>query len=360
MSEIYRKAAEVLTAGRRCVLATMVRQAGPSPRHLGTKCLILEDGTIEGTIGGGLLEARTIQTARAVFETGRPARMALSLTGRDVAETDMLCGGNVEVFLEPVLPQDPSSLALFRRLRSLVTRGGKGLLATVMDAGHWPTGTAARAFLAEGEEVIGDLGLAIGTWEALGRSIGKILDAGRPQILELVSASGASVPVFAEPLVSAPALYVFGGGHVSSEIVPLAGRCGFRVVVIDDRAEFAGAARFPSAAEVIQASFYGAMERIPVDASSFLVIVTRGHLHDKAVLAQALRTDARYIGMIGSRRKRDIIYAALLEEGYTRADLDRVHSPIGLDIGAETPAEIAVSVVAELIRERAGGGKLKD
>jgi xanthine dehydrogenase accessory factor len=139
----------------------------------------------------------------------------------------------------------------------------------------------------------------------------------------------------------------------------LAGRCGFRVVVIDDRAEFAGAARFPSAAEVIQASFYGVMERIPVDASSFLVIVTRGHLHDKAVLAQALRTDARYIGMIGSRRKRDIIYAALLEEGYIRADLDRVHSPIGLDIGAETPAEIAVSVVAELIRERAGRGKLR-
>jgi len=357
MNDVYRKAVEVLKEGRRCVLATMVRQAGPSPRHLGTKCLVLENGSVAGTIGGGLLEARTIETARTVLETGKPARMALSLAGGDVAETEMLCGGNVEVFLEPVVPEDPSSLPLFSRLRSLVNRGGSGLLATVIDAGHWRRGMAARTFLAEGEEPIGDLRLAIGAREALREAIGRIIEAGRPHIVEMAAVSGVSVPVFAEPLVSAPVLFVFGAGHVSSEIVPLAGRAGFRVVVIDDREEFANVLRFPEAAEILHAPFDGIMERIPVAPSSFLVIVTRGHLHDKNVLAQALRTGARYIGMIGSRRKRDIMYERLLDEGFTQVDLARVHSPIGLDIGAETPAEIAVSIVAELIRERAGGGK---
>jgi xanthine dehydrogenase accessory factor len=165
------------------------------------------------------------------------------------------------------------------------------------------------------------------------------------------------VPVFVEPFISDPVLYVFGGGHVSSRIVPLASHVGFPTVVIDDRPEFADRLKFPNAKEVRLLEFEHVMENLPVDSSSFLVIVTRGHLHDKHVLAQALRTDARYIGMIGSRRKRNIIYEKLLEEGFTKDDLSRVHSPIGLDIGAETPEEIAVSIVSELILKRAGGGK---
>jgi xanthine dehydrogenase accessory factor len=124
--------------------------------------------------------------------------------------------------------------------------------------------------------------------------------------------------------------------------------------VIDDRQEFADIKNFPDAKEVHKFPFEGVMERLPVDESSYLVIVTRGHVHDKDVLAQALKTDARYIGMIGSTRKRNIIYEKLIEEGFTKEELNRVHSPIGLEIGAETPEEIAVSIVAELIMIRAG------
>ena len=159
-----------------------------------------------------------------------------------------------------------------------------------------------------------------------------------------------------EPVVSRPVLYVFGAGHVSRQIVPLAAGVDFQVVVIDDREDFANAGYFPDATDIHQYPFEGLMERLPIDESSFLVIVTRGHMHDKTVLAQALKTNATYIGMIGSSRKRRLIYQKLVEEGFKEEGLLRVHSPIGLEIGAETPEEIAVSIVAELIKVRAGKG----
>jgi xanthine dehydrogenase accessory factor len=159
--------------------------------------------------------------------------------------------------------------------------------------------------------------------------------------------------LFVEPLASEPVVYVFGGGHVSLQIVPLAARVGFKVVVVDDRAEFADPHNFPEAWKVHQYPFEDVLDKFPVDESSYFVIVTRGHIHDKTVLTQALRIPAKYIGMIGSRRKRNMIYDALLKEGFTKDDMDRVHAPIGLDIGAETPEEIAVSIVGELIKVRA-------
>ena len=162
--------------------------------------------------------------------------------------------------------------------------------------------------------------------------------------------------VFLEPVLSDPVLYVFGGGHVSKQIVPLASRVGFKTIVIDDRPEFADPLLFPGAWEVRHLGFEGLLDQLAVDDSSYLVIVTRGHIHDKTVLAQALKSSARYIGMIGSRRKRNLIYEKLIEEGFTKQDLERVHSPIGLAIGAETPEEIAVSIVGELIQVRASEG----
>jgi len=181
----------------------------------------------------------------------------------------------------------------------------------------------------------------------------EILSAGQPLLISLAEGE-ERVEIFVEPVISDPVLYVFGGGHVSREIVPLASRVGFKVVVIDDREAFAKAESFPGAREVFQYSFNDVMEKIPVGDSSYLVIVTRGHMHDKTVLSQALRSDARYIGMIGSKRKKKIIFEKLLQEGFTHKDLERVHSPIGLDIGAETPEEIAISIVAQLIKVRAG------
>jgi xanthine dehydrogenase accessory factor len=158
-----------------------------------------------------------------------------------------------------------------------------------------------------------------------------------------------------EPLCSEGSVFIFGAGHIAGELAPLAKLVGFRTIVLDDRQEFASRARFPSADTVLVLdSFEKALDGLDIDEESYLVIVTRGHAHDKTVLGQALATKVGYIGMIGSRSKRDAVYEALLEEGLTRADFERVHSPIGLDIGAETPEEIAVSIVSELIQARSG------
>ena len=357
MNALYEHIVASFEKGRSAVLATMIRQAGPSPRHLGAKCLILDDGEIVGTIGGGLLEAGTIEAAGRVLKTGLPMCLHFSLKGIDVADTDMLCGGNVDIFLEPVLPADPSAGKLYKRVAGLVRRGGTGLIVTVIDETRWRKGRPAKAFFEPGGEAVGELKIGSRAEDELRGRLRAGVKNGQPAVVLMKDDSGALVPLFVEPFKSDPALYVFGGGHVSSQIVPLASRVGFSTVVIDDRPEFAESSKFPDAKEVRLLEFEHVMKNLPVDSSSFLVIVTRGHLHDKSVLTQALRTDARYIGMIGSRRKRDIIYEKLLEEGFAKADLARVHSPIGLDIGAETPAEIAVSIVAELILKRAGGGK---
>ena len=154
-------------------------------------------------------------------------------------------------------------------------------------------------------------------------------------------------------------MYLFGAGHICTFVAPLAKMVGFRVAVIDDREEFANRERFPNADEIIVCPFADAFDRIAISANAYVAIVTRGHLHDRDVLNAALQTDAGYIGMIGSRRKRDIIYASLMKEGFSAARLKEVHSPIGADIGGETPEEIAISIVAELIAERRSARKAR-
>ena len=152
---------------------------------------------------------------------------------------------------------------------------------------------------------------------------------------------------------------IFGAGHVSQQVAPLCEKMGFRVVVLDDRAEYANRSRFTAETEIRVLDSFDDWAGLPIDAGCYIVILTRGHIHDKTVLGLALRTSAGYIGMIGSRRKRDKIYQALREEGFTQQDINRVYSPIGLDIGAETPEELAVSIVGELIQVRAAEQKIR-
>jgi len=354
MRNIYTKLVEKYKNGHLAVLATIIKQAGPSPRGIGTKFLILDDGSFTGTIGGGVLEAQTIQEARKVFETGLPVRLEFSLKGADVADTDMLCGGDVEVFLEPMPSKSETHLLVFDKAMKIADQGGVGLLATVIDQARWEYGTTPRVFIEKNGIRTGSLGVMQELEDAILKEMDRILGSRVPCILPLQDHAGNQVEIFVEPVVSDPVLYVFGAGHVSRQIVPLASRVGFQVVVIDDRADFADASHFPEARDIYQLPFEEVMDGLSIHELSYLVIVTRGHMHDKNVLAQALKTKAGYIGMIGSSRKRNIIYEKLLEEGFTEKDLSRVHSPIGLDIGADTPEEIAVSIVAELIKVRRG------
>jgi xanthine dehydrogenase accessory factor len=354
VKEIYERAVEELRKGNVSVLATIIKQAGPSPRGIGAKCLLTRDGTLIGTIGGGRLEAEVLDKAPEVLKSRVPELMSFHLKGTDVEDTDMLCGGDVEVFLAPMSPEDTSLLSLFEAVLKVHRRGGAGLMATIVEPETWQGEKVPILFLtAEGEQA-GSIPEYQDIETELKNSAETLVRQRLPKIQRFF-VSGRSLGVFVDPIISNPVLFIFGGGHVSQQIVPLAARVGFNVTVIDDREEFADPGLFPDAQEVVKHGFEDVMDGLPLDSSSFLVIVTRGHSFDKEVLDQALRTNARYVGMIGSKRKRGIIYQKLLEEGFTRDDLARVHAPIGLSIGAETPSEIAVSIVAELIQERAEG-----
>ncbi len=171
---------------------------------------------------------------------------------------------------------------------------------------------------------------------------------------ELGMICGGATEVFIEPILTAPSLFVFGGGHFALPLVKMAVIAGFKSTVIDERADFASVERFPDAVEVVVKEIPQAYEYLTIDKNSYIVIVTHGHTGDEAALEGALKTPAKYIGMIGSREKNKAVYGHLLAKGFTQDDLNRAHAPIGLSIKAQTPEEIAVSILAEMIAVRRG------
>jgi len=354
MKEIFPKIVELFETNRFSVLATIISRSGSAPRGIGTKFLVLEEGSFVGTIGGGLLENAVLEESKKVFASRLPMRFSYFLEETDTSDPEMVCGSDMELFLEPVSPDNLNHLHMFKEIMDVIRKGGSGVLATVVNADRWYAGQIPKMFLRSNGEKIGSL-LGIQEIEdSIMDRMNQLLDEKQPVTLIGRDEHGNRLNIFLEPVISNPILYIFGGGHVSGQVVPLANKVGFKVVVIDDRPEFSMPEIFPEAEEVYNYPFDSVINRLPINESSYIVIITRGHSHDKTVLAQALKTPAVYIGMIGSKRKISIIYNKLLEEGVTEEQLNQVHSPIGIDIGAETPEEIAVSIVAELIKVRAG------
>jgi xanthine dehydrogenase accessory factor len=344
VKEIYSTIVDSLKSGKASILAIIIKQGGSSSRGSGAKMLIMEDGSIEGTVGGGILEKAVVEASASVFDSRRPMIFKSS--------SKMACGGDVEVFLAPLSPDDQSCLEAFKNLSETSMHGSSSILAIALNERLWQGGRAAVALLKSSGETTGFLrGMENAAKTVISR-MGYLLHQQRPEIVICSDNEGNEFSLFAEPIVSGPVLYVFGAGHVSSEVVPLASRVGFTVIVIDDRPEFSKAVNFPDAEHVFLYNYDDVMKNFSIDADSFIVIATRSHSCDQAVLGQALRTDAQYIGMIGSRRKIATIFDNLKGRGVTGQDLERVHSPIGLDIGAETPQEIALSIVAELMKEK--------
>ncbi len=346
MLDIYAELLRALTAGERCVLARIIRQAGSAPRTVGTKLLVKAGGTLVGTIGGGLLEHEVVGKAQAVLASGKTAVLEVRLAGMDVAAGEMLCGGHVDVLLEPVFPKDAGAASVFAEAAAMTAQGRRGALVTIAADGRRGV---ERLIVTEEGRVIGD---APGPSEVDSADLKRWAGARGFAIETLPQPSGQAL-VVVEPLEPEAMLLLFGAGHISTFVAPLARMVGFRVCVIDDRVEFASPERFPTADRLLVCALTEAFERVAVTAASYIGIVTRGHIHDRDALRAALTTRPAYVGMIGSRRKRDLIYASLMEEGVPAEDLRRVHCPIGISIGAETPQEIAVSIVAELIQVRA-------
>jgi xanthine dehydrogenase accessory factor len=252
--DIYEEIVKLRREGRRGAVATIVNVRGSVPSFETAKMLVRDDGSIVGTIGGGCVEADVWQAARQVMEEERPRTLTFNLNQNPKYDTGLVCGGTLDVFIEPVLP---------------------------------------RALL-----------------------------------------------------------YIFGAGHVSVSLYRVALNAGFDAIVVDDREAYANRERFPEAQQVIAEDFDQAMTKLSPTESAYIVIVTRGHRDDMRVLRWAVHTRARYVGMIGSKRKTIAIFRELEREGLAAALFERVHAPIGLDIGAITPEEIAISITAELIAVR--------
>ncbi len=254
--DVYEDLIRERNEGRACALATIVAFKGSIPAAEDAKMLVHEDGSIVGTVGGGPAEAEVILAARDVIAKGRPQMISFALHDDPKLDTGMVCGGNLDVYVEPIIPT--------------------------------------------------------------------------------------------------PTMYLFGAGHVGAVTEKAARAAGWQTVVVDDRPEFANSERFPDAKQVLSASFAASMAALVPNRRSAVFIATRCHELDGDVLRWALGTEAGYIGMIGSKRKVTTVLAKLQGEGFGPDRFDRVHAPVGLDIGAETPEEIAVSVLAEVIAWRRG------
>lgn len=315
------------------------------------KMLVREDGTFVGTVGGGCLEADVWAEARQVMATGTPSLQRFILTEKHAGEEGLNCGGNAEIFTEPVR-QGPLE-EVFRRVQHLQNTRGTGLLATLVSG---PADTLGRKMLVtDSGEQVGTLGDPL-LDERVRDDQGRITGENLLKVM-VAEAHGVEWRIFVEAIVPAPQLVLFGGGHVSKAIARIAKTVGFHIVVVEDRPFFASAERFPEADQLVVSNFDSVMGKLAIDTESYLVAVTRGHQWDQTVIEQVAWTSARYIGMIGSRRKIALMWKKLEEKGIPRPLLNRIHAPVGLDIHADTPEEIAVSVVAQLIQVRRAQGK---
>ena len=345
MKKLIQQICTTLSDGQDLVLVTISSHSGSTPRLAGAKMIILRDGSIGGTIGGGQVEALAMEEAAHCFEIKKSLRKAFDLTNSMAANTDMICGGHMEVFLEYIAPND-ANREVFRRLLESM-RSGRRITLVCPLADHTEEGPR---FVVDHRGMPSRLDISDGLLSAIKQvrtstSAATLIEhEGREYLLSYFAVAGT--------------VYLLGAGHVSACTAEAATRVGFRVVVMDDRVEFANRERFPLADEIkVLSSFDDCFQGYEIDHDAYLVIVTRGHMHDMDVLEQALRTEAGYIGMIGSRKKRNATYKKLMDKGFKEAQLESVRCPIGLGIEADTPEEIAVSIVGELIYQRATGRK---
>lgn len=328
--DIYDIVEQYLSEGRGGVLATVIKRLGSAPRDVGARMFVGEDGSSHGTIGGGVFELDAFNEAMLIMNKEETKVLRLRMDSRDVADSGMLCGGDVDILLEPVLARYGE---LYKKINLLEGSGRAGIVVTKF-AGDG----LAKTLVDDDGRTTGDV-LTEGEFEAYRPHMNDL----KPLILD-----GAVV----EPLRRSSVLYIFGGGHVGQYISKIAKIVGFYVVVIDDRVEFANRERFPEADQVMAENFIGVFNKLRFTGSEYAVIVTRGHQFDAHVLRETMKRPAGYIGMIGSRRKVGIVFDYMRECGFSDAEIEKVHAPVGLGIHAETPQEIAVSIVAQLIKVR--------
>ena len=345
LEDIHRIVVKLADQGRDCVLAVVLETDGSTPCKAGSKAIIDAQGVIQGTIGGGLVEAQAQRRAGETIETGRPVVLEFNLEGHAGGGADPICGGAMRVLLDPTAVRHREAYATASAIRRRRQRGV--LLTTVRGRKEWDV---AVEFLAE-QAIPPRLGFP-GS-EAVRSALA------REETRLFVSEStpkGQRLEVLVEPLIPQPLILIVGGGHVGQAVAAQAGLVGFDIVVIDDRPEFTRAELFPDGATMRCGGIGEEVAGFPLGGDTYIVIVTRGHKHDADALAACIHEPVAYIGMIGSQRK-----VAMMREDFvesrraTPTEFDRVYAPIGLDIGSVTVPEIAAGIVAQLIAVRRKG-----
>jgi xanthine dehydrogenase accessory factor len=360
--EIWTEALRTLERNKPFALATVINVRGSTPREVGAKMIVRDDGQF-GTIGGGCGEAEVFRKARLLLDEGTGARLAeVDLTG-DFDQQDIgTCGGIMDVFIDLWSPQTDVPIA--RKLAEAADRSRPAALLTLIDCGdkgEIPPGAKAVVDLADRDGACQLGGLKPAALEQIAQraadAIPGLLEVdpeGEVKPVTRIESSGAP-RVFVDPVTGAQRLIIVGAGHIAQPLAALGSMLGFHVTVIDDRASFANRERFPDADEIVVKPFTAAIDSLGLDRHCYLISVTRGHAFDEEVLRAALKQPECFIGMIGSRRRVKATLTRIEEDGFDPKRLDQIHAPIGVDIAAETPAEIAVSVIAEIIRERRAG-----
>ena len=340
MNSIFSEAAALCAAGTPFVLASILSQDGSTPRSAGSRMLVLED-SIVSTIGGGGMEAGVIAMARSsVLKDRKPRLMHYDMSGSEAATAGLICGGVCEVLLAYMKPE---YRGVFEAAAQAEAGGVPAWLFYILDENPGSDLPFQFCVNVGGERIVG-------SFRGNQNFVRQMLL--NPIRVAIHGESTDGLSFFAQDVGSAPRMYLFGAGHVSCEVAKIAVNCGFNVTVIDDRSDFCNPDRFPGCSCAVIDSFE-AMPDFPADGDSYVIIMTRGHSYDKDVLRWALGKKPFYLGMIGSRSKRDALYRRLNEEeGFPMEQLQAVCCPIGLGIHAETPAEIAVSVMAEVISFR--------
>ncbi len=368
MKKFYAELKGLLDSDKAAAVATIIESKGATPREVGAKMIILDEGQIMGTVGGGCGEAQILWDAVKVLRQGPPMISRVDLTGEinDLSPTN--CGGIMDVFIDRFRPAEERGVGLSAReavdrLLDAVGRGVPAVLATVVGgyARRLPLGSKAIV-LADGTVSGFPEGdplrpvLAAKAQEALARGeswrVGlELPDAPRGA----GTADEPALDVYLEVVAPPPQLIVVGAGHIAVPLAKIGKLLEFEVTVLDDRAAFANPQRFPEADHVIAADIEKTLQDFVVTPQSHFVLVTRGHQLDEEALRCVLGRGAAYVGMIGSKRRVREVIRHLREQGFSQELTDQVYAPIGVDIGAETPAEIAVAIGAEIVNLRRGG-----
>jgi len=336
MIRLFETLQKELSASRGCVMASILASSGSTPRGAGAKMVVLQDGSTVGTVGGGAVELHATEIAKQALIKKENAVQGFILRKNDVADIGMVCGGDVTVYFQYFDPADQKTAALISDALDLLQSGRTNAWLVMRMAG----------------DTLTDMGLYD---EKNGLTH---TDCIEPETLKPMLKSRAvlqkgEVAYYVEPLVRTGRVYIFGGGHVGKALVPALATVGFRVTMFDNREAFATKENFPMAERVILGDYKKIGEHVTLLPEDYVVIMTPGHQADFEVLEQSLRFETAYVGCIGSRHKVAKTRERLMAAGIPEAELDRIHSPIGLAIGAETPEEIAVSIAAELIAVRA-------